>query len=122
MTVATSTELTTKKTEAAARMPGRSSGAKWNSAPTRGTPVRKCSATAAAVIVIAYWLLLKSSLVGALPRMASAAKLAPTSATNAQAGPATSMAANANVVEVVTSPSTPRVTTLSGTSSPISAQ
>ena len=59
---------------------------------------------------------------GALPRMASAAKLAPTSATNAQAGPATSMAANAKVVEVVTSPSTPRVTTFSGTSSPISAQ
>src|SRR4051812_30843703 len=114
MTVATSTELTTKKTEAAARMPGRSEGAKWNSAPTRGAPVSRFSVTAAAVSVIAYWLLLNSSLVGALPRIESAAKLAPTSATNAHAGPATSIAAKAKVVEVVTSPSTPRVTTFSG--------
>jgi hypothetical protein len=52
----------------------------------------------------------------------SAAKLAQISATIAQAGPATSSAANAKVVEVVTSPSAPRVTTLREISSPANAQ
>ena len=120
--MATSEELTRKKTVAAARMPGRSEGAKWNCSPTRGTSVKAPSTSAAAVSVITYCEALNSSLSGALRWMTSAAKLAQISATTAHAGPAASRAANAKVVEVVTSPSAPRVTTFSEISSPANAQ
>src|SRR5919197_1012886 len=122
MTVATSDELTTKKTAAATRMPGRSPGTKWTASPERGTPVSRSSTSALAVTEIAYWQLLNSSLTGGLRRTTSAAKLAPPNAATAQAGPATSSVANANVPDVVTSPSTPRVTTLRGIISPAKAQ
>ena len=88
----------------------------------RGTPVRACSTSALAVSVTTYCEALKRSLSGALRWIRSAAKLAQIRATTAQAGPATSSAAKANVVEVVTSPSAPRVTTFNEMSSPANAQ
>ena len=108
--------LTRKKTAAASRMPGRSVGSEVGS--RRARAARRSAARARrrrAATVIAYWHALKSSLMGALRRDASASTLAPTERHEAHAGPATSIAANANVVEVVTSPSAPRVTTFSGT-------
>jgi hypothetical protein len=103
-------------------MPGRSLGAKWNSASMRGTPVSPSNTSALAVSVTTYCAALKRSLSGALRWIRSAAKLAQIRATIAQAGPATSSAAKAKVVEVVTSPSAPRVTTLREISSPANAQ
>ena len=88
----------------------------------RGTSVKTASTAAAAVSEITYCEALNSSFSGALRWMTSAAKLAQISATTAHAGPATSRIANANVVEVVTSPSAPRVTTFSEISSPANAQ
>ena len=80
------------------------------------------STSALAATEITYWQPLNSSLTGGLRWQTSAAKLAPPKAAIAHAGPATSSVANANVPEVVTSPSTPRVTTFSGIISPAKAQ
>ena len=55
-------------------------------------------------------------------RCVSATRFASPSASSAASGPATSMVAMANVVEVVTSPSAPRVKTFSGTNSPQKAK
>ena len=70
---------------------------KWTPAVTRGTSVNIASASPLAVSVIAYWHALKSSFTGALRRGASAMSAAPTCATMAHAGPATSIVANAKV-------------------------
>ena len=120
-TVDTSALLTTKKTVATARMGSRSSGPNGSS-PARGMSVSRTRTTEAADTDTEYCAALKAIFLTALPLIVSAMMLAPIRPTSATAGPPASIRASAKQVEVVTSPSDPRVWTLSGTSSPTSAQ
>jgi hypothetical protein len=99
---------------------GRSSGPN-GTGPDSGTSVNTSSSEAAATET-AYCAALKATFLAGLPLIVSATMLPPTRPTIATAGPPASIIASAKHVEVVTSPSDPRVWTLSGTSSPTSAQ
>ena len=107
-TAATSDVLTMKKTAAAARIAGRSSGAKWNW-PSRGTSVSRPSTRAAASTAIEYCAMLNAILCAGLRRIRSAMRLASSSPASATSAPPAISIANANVVDVVVSPSEPRV-------------
>ena len=65
--------------------------------------------------------MLKASFFASLRRCRSTTTLAITSAISAASGPPASSAANMKHVEVVISPSAPRVNTFSGRKSPLSA-
>ena len=117
----TSALLTTKKTVATARMGIRSIGPN-GSAPSRGMSVSVTRTSDAAATETEYWAALKAIFLTGLPLIVSATMLAPTRPASATAGPPASISASAKQVEVVTSPSDPRVWTLRGTISPTSAQ
>jgi hypothetical protein len=87
----------------------------------RGTPVSASSASQLAASAIAYCDALNSNLGAALRWTRSAAALAQTRETTAQAGPAITSPARANVADVVTSATAPRLTALSEISSPAKA-
>ena len=120
-TVDTSALLTTKKIVAIPRIAGRSSGPNGRPLAWPSGMSVKCSSTEAAATETAYCAALKASFLAGLPLIRSATMQAPTRPTMATAGPPASISASAKQVEVVTSPSDPRVWTLSGTSSPTSA-
>src|SRR4051812_25544309 len=120
MTVATSAVLKMKNVAAASRMPGRSSGARCGAG--RGSPVASCMTAPAAAMVIAYCAMLNATFLSGLRRMPSGSRLAPASARDEASGPAAIIAASAKQVEVVTSPSAPRVKTFSGRNSPTRAK
>ena len=122
ITTATSDELTRKNVAGGDEDPRQVGGGEVELLVDARDAVSACSTNALAVSVTTYCEALKRSLSGALRWIRSAAKLAQIRATTAQAGPATSSAAKAKVVEVVTSPSAPRVTTFKEMSSPANAQ
>ena len=117
ITVATSATLTNQKTMPARITPGRSEGAN-RPACWCGRSVVSDIASPLTVSEIAYWPMLNAIRCSGLPRTRSAITLAPDSATNATAGPAQSIIATANVVDVDSSPSMFPRNTFSGTASP----
>jgi hypothetical protein len=83
--------------------------------------VVSASTAAAAATEIEYWAALKATFCAGLRLTTSATTLAASRPTRATAGPPASISASAKQVEVVTSPSEPRVWTFSGISSPARA-
>ena len=108
ITAATSDVLTMKKTSAAAMIAGRSPGAKWNS-PARGTSLSSISTRPAATTEMAYCARLNAILWAGLRRSTSATRLASRRPASAVSTPPAISSATANVVDVVVSPSAPRV-------------
>ena len=80
------------------------------------------SSSDAAATEIAYCAALKAIFLTCLPLIVSAMMLAASRPAMPTAGPPASISASAKQVEVVTSPSDPRVWTFSGISSPTRAQ
>ena len=101
--------------------PSRSLGSMCGT-PERGMSVVSFRTAPDAATVIASCARLKADFLSSLRRCTSTTTLAMTSAISAASGPPASSAANMKHVEVVISPSAPRVKTLSGRKSPISAQ